>query len=104
MDAYAYMAETGLSEDEILAEVLKISEEMYKTEKSAKILEDRVIIEQQNREYEMSVADDFAKMSVAKKLFDDEKKCDLIAEDVIEDVPKTREDLRTARLKHFLKA
>jgi hypothetical protein len=91
-------------EDEILARVLKLSQETFTYDEETrrfiqdtsiqdKILADRLIIEEQKREYEQSLAIDREK--------ERQKTIEKLPED--EDIPKTREELREARLRYFTK-
>jgi|LakMenE01Jun11ns_1017448.scaffolds.fasta_scaffold7973276_1 hypothetical protein len=91
-------------EDEILARVLKLSQETFTYDEETrrfiedtsirdKILADRLIIEEQKREYEQSLAIDREK--------ERQKTIEKLPED--EDIPKTREELGEARLRYFTK-
>lgn len=91
-------------EDEILARVLKLSQETFTYDEEIrrfiqdtsiqdKILADRLIIEEQKREYKQSLAIDREK--------ERQKTIEKLPED--EDIPKTREELREARLRYFTK-
>ena len=90
-------------EDEILARVLKLSQETFTYDEETrrfiedtsirdKILADRLIIEEQKREYEQSLAIDREK-----------ERQKTIEKPEDEDIPKTREELREARLRYFTK-
>ncbi len=89
-------------EDEVLASILKLSQDTFNQDeenrrfideslKADKIRIDRQILEQQNREYEESLVLDREKALQKSK----EKELP------IDDVPKTREELRAARLRYF---
>ena len=99
----------SIEPDETLALILKLSEETFNNEEhTRRVLEeslnqekmriDRAILEQQNRDYEESIALDIAKAS--KKSQEDSLRHDDPIED---DVPLTREELREARLRYFNK-
>ena len=97
-------AEPLETEDEILTRVLKLSQETFiydeesrrfieNTSIQDKILADRLIIEEQKREYEQSLAIDREK--------ERQKPIEKLPED--DDIPKTLKELREARLRHFTK-
>ena len=96
------------STDETLALILKLSEDTFNDEEhTRRVLEeslnqekmrvDRAILEQQNREYEESLALDRAK--ALKKSEEDALRQDV----PVPDAPLTREELREARLRYFNK-